>query len=228
MAAGLRERKKARTRRSISDTATRLFCEQGFERVTIAQIAEAADVSVKTIFNYFAAKEELFFDRADELLDGLLESVRARPAGTTVLAQLRRLMADQLVPVGDAGWAGLHEPYGYERFRAFVAAEYAAPALRAHRLMLAEAWAPQLAALFAAELDLGAEDPAATTMATMVLAAMGLRHRALAEAILARADPADVEARVRAVVDESFERLGRAFADIDRAAPTGNHEPTRT
>src|SRR4051794_37232709 len=65
---GLRAFKKARTRLAISDVATRLFVEHGFEHVTVAQIAEAAEVSTKTVFNYFTSKEELFFDRAEDVI----------------------------------------------------------------------------------------------------------------------------------------------------------------
>src|SRR6476469_1985072 len=87
--AGLRETKKARTRLAISDAATQLFVERGFEQVTVAEIAEAADVSVKTVFNYFPAKEDLFFDRADELLAGLLRTIAERPEARTITTALR-------------------------------------------------------------------------------------------------------------------------------------------
>ena len=55
MAEGLRERKKRQTRQHISDMATGLFLERGFDAVTIAEIAGAADVSVNTVYNYAAA-----------------------------------------------------------------------------------------------------------------------------------------------------------------------------
>ncbi len=64
MAEGLRERKKRQTRQHISDVATGLFLERGFDAVTIAEVAEAADVSVNTVYNYFPAKEDLFLDRS--------------------------------------------------------------------------------------------------------------------------------------------------------------------
>src|SRR5215218_755179 len=80
---GLRAFKKARTRLAISDVATRLFMQHGFEQVTVAQIAEAAEVSPKTVFNYFTSKEELFFDRADDVLGALVDAVVERPAGVT-------------------------------------------------------------------------------------------------------------------------------------------------
>src|SRR4051812_1442091 len=100
---GLREAKKARTRLAISDVATRLFAARGFEQVTIAQIAEASDVSIKTVFNYFPTKEDLFFDRAEELMEGLLATVRERPEGTTIAAALHALLSDNRVPFPGIG-----------------------------------------------------------------------------------------------------------------------------
>ncbi len=217
MEAGLRERKKARTRLAISDVATRLFQEHGFEHVTIAQVAAAADVSVKTVFNYFATKEDLFFDRADEVLDGLVQTVVQRPAGATVLGVLHRLLAEHRVPLSGEGWDSLGDPGAYDAYRAFVATEAAAPALRARRLVLTHAWAQRLASVLTAELGLADDDRRVEVMATMVLAAMTLRERRLSAAMLEGAAPREVERRVRAVVDEAFGRLSRAFDDLDPA-----------
>src|SRR3954469_25579191 len=95
---GLREANKARTRLAISNTATRLFIERGFENVTVAEIAEAAQVSVKTVFNYFSTKEDLFFDRADAIRDAILDAVALRPPGTPMVEALRAVLADRRVP----------------------------------------------------------------------------------------------------------------------------------
>ncbi|MEV5966637.1 TetR/AcrR family transcriptional regulator [Kribbella sp. NPDC051952] len=62
MESGRRERKKQQTRQAISDVATGLFLERGFDAVTVAEVARAADVAVQTVFNHFPAKEDLFFD----------------------------------------------------------------------------------------------------------------------------------------------------------------------
>ena len=56
---GLRERKKQRTRELIAESARRLFVKRGFERVTVAEVARAAEVSEATVFNYFPTKEDL-------------------------------------------------------------------------------------------------------------------------------------------------------------------------
>src|SRR4051794_30509796 len=130
---GLRATKKARTRQAISDAATALFMERGFEAVTVADIADVADVSIKTVFNYFATKEDLYFDRADELTENLIRAITGRETGQTIAAALRALLAENMFPLAGAGWRRLRDPEQYEQFRRFVATEQASPALRARR-----------------------------------------------------------------------------------------------
>ncbi|MEU4839223.1 TetR/AcrR family transcriptional regulator [Nocardia testacea] len=86
---GLREAKKRDTRRSISDHATRLFIERGFEATTIADIAAGARVAKKTVTNYFPRKEDLALDIHQEFVTSLAETVHARARGTSALAALR-------------------------------------------------------------------------------------------------------------------------------------------
>jgi AcrR family transcriptional regulator len=218
---GLRAFKKARTRRAISDIATRLFVQEGFERVTVAQIAQAAEVSVKTVFNYFASKEELFFDRADDVLDALVDAIHERPAGTTILESLHGVLADRRVPFDRAGWAPLADPQAYEAFRAFVETEHASTALRARRLVIADGWSRRLAGALATELRLPRDDVGAATLAAMIVATVGLRERELSGGMLERRDPAEIEARVRAVVEEALGRLARAFGELDHPREPG-------
>src|SRR4051794_41350410 len=80
---GRRERKKAATRRALADAALELFLERGYDDVTVAEIAEAADVSVTTLFNHFpGGKPALVFDEAQAREDALVAAVRDRPEGT--------------------------------------------------------------------------------------------------------------------------------------------------
>ncbi len=85
---GLRETKKAKTRKMISDLATRLFVEKGYAAVTIAEIAEQAEVSVTTLFNYFPTKETLVFDEDKERETNLINAVVGRLSGTSILDAL--------------------------------------------------------------------------------------------------------------------------------------------
>ncbi|MEV6774204.1 TetR family transcriptional regulator [Nocardia sp. NPDC051030] len=86
---GLRERKKQQTRQNISNTATLLFLERGFDNVTIAEIAAAADVAKMTVTNYFPRKEDLVLDLHDVFVTGLARTVRERPPGESAFTALR-------------------------------------------------------------------------------------------------------------------------------------------
>jgi AcrR family transcriptional regulator len=89
MASGLRERKKQATRQAISDIATMMFERDGFDAVSIAQVAAEADVAKMTVTNYFARKEDLVFDRADFVIGELAATVAERPPGQTPLEAAR-------------------------------------------------------------------------------------------------------------------------------------------
>jgi AcrR family transcriptional regulator len=80
--AGLRERKKADTRRTLSDVAVRLCLEHGYQAVTVGQIAEAAGVSRRTFSNYFAGKAECVCAYGEGTLDETLSAVVEAPPGT--------------------------------------------------------------------------------------------------------------------------------------------------
>lgn len=200
---GLRERKKAATRQAISDTATRLFVRHGFEAVTVAQIAAAADVSVKTVFNYFGSKEELFFDREDEIRELLVTRLRDRPPGVTATAVMRPLLLGGPVPFAqDCRWSDLEGPL-YDRLRDFLACERASSALTSRRLVIGQAWAQAMA-----------QPTGSPAWAAMAVAVLGLRHRTLSDALLERRAPRTVERRVRTVVGDALDRLERAFPDV--------------
>ena len=91
-----RSRKRLATRQGISDIATRLFLERGFDAVTVDEIAAAADVGRMTVFNHFPRKEDLFFDRDEEGREALRGALRQRDPGVTPIETLR-LLAHRLV-----------------------------------------------------------------------------------------------------------------------------------
>jgi AcrR family transcriptional regulator len=148
----LRERKRLMTRRAILAAADRLFEERGFADVTVAQIADAANVSVKTVFVYFRSKEDLAFTDTS-LLDACVAAIEQRPQGVThaqsVACALAALLRADGQPVAE-GIEGFHRGYGdspalrsrllrmwaeYEdRFTAALAAEAGTPPTPAMRL----------------------------------------------------------------------------------------------
>lgn len=87
---GRRERKKAQTRKALADAALELFLDRGYDQVGVKEIADAADVSVTTLFKHFPSKEALVFDQEDDLEAALVGAVRGRPPGHTIVDALRK------------------------------------------------------------------------------------------------------------------------------------------
>ena len=86
---GRRERKKLETRRSLRDNALRLFAERGFEKTTIEDITEAADVAQRTFFLHFASKEDVLLADARERGEAFAAALAAQPDGETPLEAVR-------------------------------------------------------------------------------------------------------------------------------------------
>ena len=93
---GLRERKKRETREAIARAAWKLFNRRGFDAVTVADVAAAAGVSEKTVFNYFPAKEDLVFGAGMVRTAKLIEAVQSRRAGTSIVDPFRQWTMDYL------------------------------------------------------------------------------------------------------------------------------------
>lgn len=165
-----RTRKRLATRQAISDVATLLFIERGFDNVTVDEIAEAADVGRKTVFNHFARKEDMFFDLDDQGREDLVHAVQTRKAGTSLIETLR-LFAHQSV----------REDRAYVHFQPenerFVAAIMASDALMARARAIRDEWTDVLSRLLAEAANQPSDDPDAKLAAslfvtTWVVAAM--------------------------------------------------------
>ncbi|MET1075490.1 MAG: helix-turn-helix domain-containing protein [Umezawaea sp.] len=98
---GIREIKKARTRRLIADTAARLFAEHGYENVSVGDVARAAEVAEQTVYNYFRSKEHLVTDREQQIQDRLCDLVRSRPPGTSPAAAIRDFTLRSVAAIRD-------------------------------------------------------------------------------------------------------------------------------
>ncbi|MFF5444804.1 TetR family transcriptional regulator [Streptomyces sp. NPDC012888] len=101
-AAGLRERKKRRTRDALLRAALLLFTSQGYEETTVDEITEAVKVSQRTFFRYFANKEEAAFAVQDLVESHFMAALRARPAGEGPLEALRNAVLSSWDTVGEA------------------------------------------------------------------------------------------------------------------------------
>ncbi len=94
---GLRERKKQRTRETIVSAALQLFAERGYQQTTVAEIAEAAEVSKGTLFAYFPSKEDIVFADTAPLRADLVHELRHRTQGLSALETLRKFVADHVI-----------------------------------------------------------------------------------------------------------------------------------
>src|SRR3954466_11347244 len=122
---GLRERKKQRTREQIAETARRLFVSRGFDGVTVAEVARVAEVSEATVFNYFPTKEDLVYWRLESFEEELLETIRDREPGESVLAAFGRFLLAQ------KGLLGKHEPEARKQLTELTRMIVESPALLA-------------------------------------------------------------------------------------------------
>jgi AcrR family transcriptional regulator len=91
---GLRERKRAKTERLLEETGLTLFERQGFDETSVAEIAEATEVSPRTFFRYFGSKEDLIFAAAARRLSLLREYLAARDRSESNYEALRQAMTD--------------------------------------------------------------------------------------------------------------------------------------
>jgi AcrR family transcriptional regulator len=205
---GLRERKKLRTRQLITETATRLFAERGFDAVPVAAIARAAEVSEATVFNYFPTKEDLVYRGMEAFEDELLAAVRDRPAGESIVAAFGRFV---LQP---RGFLAAPDEVS-ARFLIAVSKMIAdSPALRAREREILDRYTSSLAALIA---DDTAAEPGDLRPWVVARALIGT-HQSLIQLVRQRlaegpVKPAEVAREVVTRGQEILELLERGLAD---------------
>jgi AcrR family transcriptional regulator len=152
---GLRERKKQQTRRLIADTARRLFVAGGFDRVTVAEVAAAAEVSEATVFNYFPTKEDLFYSGLEAFEEEMLDAIRDRAAGESILAAFGRFV---MTP---RGLLAAKDPEATETLAAITRVITESAALLAREQRIFDRYTDSLADLIAEEVGApaGSVDP---------------------------------------------------------------------
>jgi AcrR family transcriptional regulator len=201
---GLRERKKRLTREAIAETARRLFAERGFEAVPIAEIAQAADVSEKTVFNYFPTKEDLVYWRLAALEEQLLGSIRDREPGESALGGFGRFLRQ---PRGLLANDAPEELVGVTRMIA------TSPALLAREQQIFSRYTEALARLLAEETGRPPDDVEARVAANALIGV----HRTLVEytraKVLAGVGNPRLRRGVLAQTDRALTALERGFGD---------------
>jgi AcrR family transcriptional regulator len=192
---GLRERKKAQSRLAISDIATQMFIERGFDHVTVAEVAAAANVSVATVFNYFETKEELFFDHEGEIIEAQRRFIVERKPGETITSVLQREFLDAI----DVGL-----PQLMEHGATFLRTIEASSALRARLRLGFEKAEAALAETIAEDTGAIAGDPTPLLVAAMLVAIQRTLMESAGAAAL-RGDPvAPTKRKLRQACDRAF------------------------
>ncbi len=176
--AGLRERKKARTRCALTDAAFRLFGCKGFTATTIDEIAEAVEISPRTFFRYFASKEDVVLSLLDEQLRELVATLRRRPATEPVLTALH-LAAIEVIRACESGTNGF-DAAKYQELQVLIASS---PALAAHSLEQSTTRLAELAGVIGLRMGVDHRtDPRPRLVAAVGLCAMQTAVNAWREA----------------------------------------------
>jgi AcrR family transcriptional regulator len=206
---GLREQHKRRTREAIGGAAMSLFFELGYDTVTVADVARQAGVSVATVFNYFNAKEDLFFDEVDELQADLVAAVRQCPPGESVLAYLQRQVVHQLT-------AGRPESAADEVVR-FHAAIVASADLQRREQQIQLQRRQALAAALADALGVPAGSLPAELAAALYLATEAVIAARLRTDLLAGRGLAQALGKLEPVMNQAFGTLRCGLGALDKA-----------
>jgi AcrR family transcriptional regulator len=198
-ATGLRELKKARTRRLIADTAARLFAERGYEHVAVTDVAREAEVAEQTVYNYFPTKEQLVTDREQQIQDRLCDLIRSRPPAVTPAAAIRDFVLETVAGIRAIPAEMWRGELGY----------LAAISPAVHRLAL-ELTDRQAAALASAISDTTAVPPEITRLQGMALASVF-------QIIISEAGQRTREGQSQAeIADELYPIVENVLGELDR------------
>jgi len=205
---GLRARKKRAAREAIAATARRLFAERGFDAVTVAEVAAAADVSEKTVFNHFPTKEDLAFAGREEGIAQFVTAIAERAPGSSVLDVFRAMthtVLDVFVAGGDEDLLTV------------------ARIIRDSRTLqerLTVGWESGAAAVTAAIAETsGAADD--DLVPAIVARTLWWTHRSIfllaLHGLLAEEDRAQLVVRLRAAADRAYDQLADGLGEYGRA-----------
>jgi AcrR family transcriptional regulator len=214
---GLRERKKEQMRLLIGETARRLFVKRGFDAVTVADVAQEADVSEGTVFNYFPTKEDLFYSGSEAFEAHLISAVRDRLAGESVLSAFERVVL--------AGIPRLARNDVADLIATAARIVASSRALRGRERELIVQRTEELARLIAKETGRAADDVEATAVAAALIGVQRALVAHVHASIVAGRRGASLTADIRSHAKRAFARLEAGLRDY--AVKSGRHGSAR-
>jgi AcrR family transcriptional regulator len=198
---GLREVKKQQTRELIAAQAMRLFATRGFDQVTVLEVAAAAGVSEKTVFNYFPTKEDLFYDEVPAREAALIGAIRERRPGESILQSLRRLQVAECPRLCSPGFA------------TFARIIEDSPDLRAKELEIMARFSQVLAKAIQEELAVDERD-ARIAAGLLISIHRQMFRMAREQALAGKHGPAAVR-RLESDLDRAYELLEHGLSRLD-------------
>ena len=209
---GLRERKKRLMRQQLSDTATQMFMERGFDAVRVAEVAEACGVSEKTVFNYFPTKESLILDRLDSTMAALRAGL-AEPGVAPTEAALR-IRDGELSDI--TSWLARQDDpaAGGAAIRRFGTLIRATPSLRAHQSDMMDQFTAVAAGILAERAALSTDDPEPQIAATALLGLWRIQFRSLSKYLDGTRTPAQVHQAVTADVRRAARLIDAGLSSL--------------
>jgi AcrR family transcriptional regulator len=218
---GLRERKKRLLRQQLSDTATRMFMERGFDAVRVIEVAEACGVSDKTVFNYFPTKEALVLDRLEGTV-AALQTGLSDPQMPPVEAALRIL--DGELSGMTAMLASQDDPAeAIAQMKRFGDLIHGTPSLRAYQSDMMDQFVTVASEILAARTGMSPDDPEPRIAATALLGLWRIQFQALSKYLDGTRTPAQVHQAVSTEVNRAAQLIDtglRSFPPI--TCDTGN------
>jgi AcrR family transcriptional regulator len=199
---GLRERKKRRTRARIAQVAMELFKSRGFDAVTVADVAQAAEVSEKTVFNYFPSKEDLVLEDVVEHRAAFIDAVRNRASDASLVDPFRQATLELLDRVA------------HDSIESIVAVPRLVRQSRALQDKLFSTWeqeAAWLAPVIAAETGHDADQLAPSVVARTLAWTHRLVYRAAVSRLLSGESQVQVAEDLRRQAHEAYDLLERGF-----------------
>jgi AcrR family transcriptional regulator len=214
---GLRERKKQQTRTHIAETARRAFVERGFDAVSVAEIARAAEVSEATVFNYFPTKEDLVYYGMEAFESELVRAIGERRAGESVIDAFGRFVSEP------RGFLAAEDEASRDALLSASRMIAASPALVARERQILARYTDAIAALLREETGADGRDVRPWVVANALVgihgALIGYVRRRLLDG------PPDVRRLARDVRRESLqalELLRQGLGDYASAAESGS------